>query len=179
MTHTPLKFSSRSPLPNENVGFVVFGFRVFSKVIHGSTRRAHPQRGSTLLFSIHDGATACSKSAARAHCREVRSLLAFEMATRRMLARDRLLSASYIRTYVRTYIRTYVRTYIYETIAFTRFSRGGGFIRRGRNQFMGLGCQFIRRLRCFTTVGVPTIIDRLRVRTYVYVYVRIYVRTHT
>ena len=111
MTHTPLKFSSRSPLPNENVGFVVFGFRVFSKVIHGSTRRAHPQRGSTLLFSIHDGATACSKSAARAHCREVRSLLAFEMATRRMLARDRLSSALYIRTYVRTYIRTYVRIY--------------------------------------------------------------------
>ena len=40
------------------------------------------------------GATAFSKSAARAHCREVRSLLAFEMAARTMLARVRLLSAS-------------------------------------------------------------------------------------
>ena len=40
------------------------------------------------------GATTCSKSAARAQCREVRSSLAFEMAARRMLARVRLLSAS-------------------------------------------------------------------------------------
>jgi len=40
------------------------------------------------------GAAACSKSAARTHSREVRSLLAFEMAGRKMLTLVRLLSAS-------------------------------------------------------------------------------------
>ena len=56
------------------------------------------QRGSaecsTGAARACSGATACSKSAARAHCHEVRSLLAFEMTALRMLARDRLLSAS-------------------------------------------------------------------------------------
>ena len=40
------------------------------------------------------GAAACSKSAARAHSREVRSLLALEMAARKVLPPVRLLSAS-------------------------------------------------------------------------------------
>ena len=40
------------------------------------------------------GATACSKSAARAHSREVRSFLALEMAARKMLPLVCLLSAS-------------------------------------------------------------------------------------
>jgi len=40
------------------------------------------------------GVTACSKSAAQAHSREVRSFLAFEMVARKGLAPVRLLSAS-------------------------------------------------------------------------------------
>ena len=88
----------------------------------------------------------------------------------------------YVRTYVRTHVYTNVRTYVYirnHCILHAFREVGGLSVGAEINLRMGLGCQFIRRLRCFTTVGAPTIIDRLRVRTYTCTYVRIYVRTHT
>ena len=56
-----------------------------------------PRRGarcSTGSARACPGAAACSKSAARAHSREVRSFLALEMAARKVLPPVRLLSAS-------------------------------------------------------------------------------------
>ena len=87
---------------------------------------SHPRgaENSTGAARASPGAAACSKSAARAPSREVRSFLAFEMAARRVLPlfvfyrHQLLLSSTLLRA---CYARVHTSIYIY---IYTRFAYG-------------------------------------------------------
>jgi len=77
-----------------NSSLSLYGFSQYYSILSTHNNKREGAECSTGAARACPGAAACSKSAARARSREVRSLLVLEMAARKVLSHVRLLSAS-------------------------------------------------------------------------------------